>query len=57
MGVEIPRIFLEQEGKIRHIGLSNVDPGQLTRAQTMVKVVSVQTASIRLSRQEMERIG
>ena len=33
---------LQQEGKIRHIGLSNVDPGQLAKAQTMVKVVSVQ---------------
>jgi pyridoxine 4-dehydrogenase len=33
---------LQQEGKIRHIGLSNVDPAQLTKAQTIVKVVSVQ---------------
>ena len=33
---------LQQQGKIRHIGLSNVDPEQLAKAQTMVKVVSVQ---------------
>jgi aryl-alcohol dehydrogenase-like predicted oxidoreductase len=33
---------LQQEGKIRHIGLSNVDLGQLAKAQTIVKVVSVQ---------------
>jgi aryl-alcohol dehydrogenase-like predicted oxidoreductase len=33
---------LQQEGKIRHIGLSNVDPQQLSRARALVKVVSVQ---------------
>ncbi|MFI4868648.1 MAG: aldo/keto reductase [Steroidobacterales bacterium] len=33
---------LQQQGKIRHIGLSNVDPGQLASAQSIVKVVSVQ---------------
>jgi pyridoxine 4-dehydrogenase len=33
---------LQQEGKIRHVGLSNVDAGQLAKAQTLVKVVSVQ---------------
>ena len=33
---------LQKEGKIRHIGLSNVDPGQLAKARGIVKVVSVQ---------------
>jgi aryl-alcohol dehydrogenase-like predicted oxidoreductase len=33
---------LQQQGKIRHIGLSNVDPGQLAKAQTIVKIASVQ---------------
>ncbi|MGH2442432.1 MAG: aldo/keto reductase [Chloroflexota bacterium] len=33
---------LQQEGKIRHIGLSNVDADQLAAAQEIVTVVSVQ---------------
>lgn len=33
---------LQAEGKIRHIGLSNVSVAQLKQAQTIVKVVSVQ---------------
>jgi pyridoxine 4-dehydrogenase len=33
---------LQQEGKIRHIGLSNVDARQLARARELVTVVSVQ---------------
>jgi len=33
---------LQQQGKIRHIGLSNVDLAQLASAQAIVKVVSVQ---------------
>jgi aryl-alcohol dehydrogenase-like predicted oxidoreductase len=33
---------LQKEGKIRHIGLSNVSPEQLAKAQGLVKVVSVQ---------------
>jgi pyridoxine 4-dehydrogenase len=33
---------LQQQGKIRHIGLSNVDPAQLATAQSIVQVVSVQ---------------
>jgi aryl-alcohol dehydrogenase-like predicted oxidoreductase len=33
---------LQQEGKIRHIGLSNVDAAQLARARALVKIVSVQ---------------
>jgi pyridoxine 4-dehydrogenase len=33
---------LQQQGKIRHIGLSNVDAGQLAQAQSIVKIVSVQ---------------
>jgi pyridoxine 4-dehydrogenase len=33
---------LQQQGKIRHVGLSNVDPEQLAKAQAIVKIVSVQ---------------
>jgi aryl-alcohol dehydrogenase-like predicted oxidoreductase len=33
---------LQKEGKIRHIGVSNVDPAQLAKARAIVKVVSVQ---------------
>ncbi|MGH8231230.1 MAG: aldo/keto reductase, partial [Steroidobacteraceae bacterium] len=33
---------LQQQGKIRHIGLSNVSPAQLAQAQGLVKIVSVQ---------------
>ena len=33
---------LQEEGKIRHIGLSNVDARQLARARQLVTVVSVQ---------------
>jgi aryl-alcohol dehydrogenase-like predicted oxidoreductase len=33
---------LQQQGKIRHIGLSNVRPAQLAQAQGLVKIVSVQ---------------
>jgi pyridoxine 4-dehydrogenase len=33
---------LQREGKIRHIGLSNVDPRQLAKARSIVEVVSVQ---------------
>jgi pyridoxine 4-dehydrogenase len=33
---------LQKEGKIRHIGVSNVNPTQLAKAQALVKVVSVQ---------------
>jgi len=33
---------LQKEGKIRHIGLSNVDPQQLAKARSIVKIVSVQ---------------
>jgi pyridoxine 4-dehydrogenase len=33
---------LQQAGKIRHIGLSNVDPQQLAKARAIVKVASVQ---------------
>ena len=35
-------VELQQEGKIRHIGLSNVDARQLARAQQVVTIVSVQ---------------
>ncbi|TMK28844.1 MAG: aldo/keto reductase, partial [Actinobacteria bacterium] len=33
---------LQREGKIRHIGVSNVDENQLARAQTAATIVSVQ---------------
>jgi pyridoxine 4-dehydrogenase len=33
---------LQKAGKIRHIGVSNVDPQQLAKARAIVKVVSVQ---------------
>ena len=33
---------LQAEGKIRHVGLSNVDAEQLERSQRIVKIVSVQ---------------
>jgi aryl-alcohol dehydrogenase-like predicted oxidoreductase len=33
---------LQQEGKIRHIGISNVNVAQLEQARSLVKVVSVQ---------------
>jgi aryl-alcohol dehydrogenase-like predicted oxidoreductase len=33
---------LRQEGKIRHVGVSNFDVGELTRARRIVPVVSVQ---------------
>jgi aryl-alcohol dehydrogenase-like predicted oxidoreductase len=33
---------LQKEGKIRHIGLSNVDAQQLAQARSIVKIVSVQ---------------
>jgi pyridoxine 4-dehydrogenase len=33
---------LQQEGKIRHIGLSNVDTRQLSRARSLAPIVSVQ---------------
>jgi aryl-alcohol dehydrogenase-like predicted oxidoreductase len=35
-------VALRDEGKIRHIGLSNVDPGQIERASTLTPIVSVQ---------------
>jgi aryl-alcohol dehydrogenase-like predicted oxidoreductase len=33
---------LQQEGKIRHVGVSNFDAGELARARRIVRVVSVQ---------------
>jgi pyridoxine 4-dehydrogenase len=33
---------LQREGKIRHIGVSNVDEGELRRAQRLATIVSVQ---------------
>lgn len=35
-------VELQQEGKIRHIGLSNVDPRQLAQARRIATIVSVQ---------------
>lgn len=33
---------LQKDGKIRHIGISNVQPDELTRAQRVARIVSVQ---------------
>ena len=35
-------VALRDEGKIRHIGLSNVDPGEIERASALTPIVSVQ---------------
>jgi pyridoxine 4-dehydrogenase len=35
-------VALKEEGKIRHIGLSNVNESQLRRAQAMTAIVSIQ---------------
>ncbi len=35
-------VELQQEGKVRHIGISNVDETQLARAQAVAAIVSVQ---------------
>jgi pyridoxine 4-dehydrogenase len=35
-------VALKEEGKIRHIGLSNVDENQLRRAQALTPIVSIQ---------------
>ncbi len=35
-------VRFQEEGKIRHIGLSNVDEAQLDQARTMTEIVSVQ---------------
>ena len=35
-------VELKEEGKIRHIGLSNVNEDQLRRAQAMTAIVSIQ---------------
>jgi pyridoxine 4-dehydrogenase len=35
-------VALQEEGKIRHIGLSNVNENQLRRAQAMTAIVSIQ---------------
>ncbi len=45
---------LQKEGKIRHIGVSNVDAGQLATARTVVSVVAVQNRYNILSRQSDE---
>jgi aryl-alcohol dehydrogenase-like predicted oxidoreductase len=42
---------LQKEGKIRHIGVSNVDATQLATAQSLVKVVAVQNRYNVLSKQ------
>lgn len=41
---------LQKEGKIRHIGVSNVDAGQLAKARSIVNVVAVQNRYNILSR-------
>ena len=45
---------LQKEGKIRHIGISNVNAAQLAAARSLVKVVAVQNRYNILSRQEDE---
>jgi pyridoxine 4-dehydrogenase len=45
----------QRAGKIRHIGLSNVDVAQLEEAQKLVKVVSVQN-EYNLGNRESERV-
>ena len=35
-------VALKDDGKIRHIGLSNVNEDQLHRAQTLTPIVSIQ---------------
>lgn len=35
-------VDLQKEGKIRHIGVSNVDPAQLAEARSLARIVSVQ---------------
>jgi aryl-alcohol dehydrogenase-like predicted oxidoreductase len=42
---------LQKQGKIRHIGLSNVDAAQLAKAQSLVKVVALQNRYNVLSKQ------
>jgi aryl-alcohol dehydrogenase-like predicted oxidoreductase len=37
-----PIVKLKQQGKIRHIGLSEVKPGEIDRARKVVEIVSVQ---------------
>jgi pyridoxine 4-dehydrogenase len=46
---------LQAEGKIRHIGISNVTVGELARAQKIVPIVSVQN-HYNLARRQSERM-
>ena len=46
---------LQDEGKVRHIGVSNVSRDQLTRAQSIVEVVSVQN-NYSVSRRDSEDV-
>ncbi len=46
---------LQDEGKIRHVGVSNVSRDQLTRAQSIVEVVSVQN-NYSVSRRDSEDV-
>jgi pyridoxine 4-dehydrogenase len=46
---------LQDEGKVRHIGVSNVNRDQLTRAQSIVDVVSVQN-NYSVSRRDSEDV-
>jgi len=46
---------LQDEGKVRHIGVSNVNRDQLTRAQSIVEVVSVQN-NYSVSRRDSEDV-
>jgi len=46
---------LQDEGKVRHVGVSNVSRDQLTRAQSIVEVVSVQN-NYSVSRRDSEDV-
>ena len=46
---------LQDEGKIRHVGVSNVNRDQLSRAQSIVEVVSVQN-NYSISRRDSEDV-
>ncbi len=48
---------LQEEGKIRHIGLSNVDSNQLGRAAATAPIASVQNALSIVDRPDPELIG
>jgi aryl-alcohol dehydrogenase-like predicted oxidoreductase len=50
-------VRLQKEGKIRHIGVSNVDAAQLAKAQSMARIVALQNPYNVLSRNSDDFIG